>query len=369
MIINQILSKNLPFIAYRMPGEKQSVVLMQKNREVALFDFDELENQKGFVIAPYESYADGKAFLLQPSFISRNESGQKQVLDFLNQIPDNVIQFSDKEIHISEEDFYLDQVERMINQMKSGRLNKVVLSRIMIKKLLPEFDIDLFFEQLCRQYPKAFIYIFHLPGKGVWAGATPETLLQKHGDYFETMALAGTQKRPQEETTIQWEWGEKEVQEQQYVSDFIENQLTKLNVSSYEKGKAETVFAGTLAHICTRFKIPFSELAGKTGKLVRALHPTPAVCGIPKEKAWKLIADIEKHKRRFYTGFLGPWNLDGLSHLFVNLRCARLLEYDMEIYVGGGLTADSIPEKEWQETQDKSQTILSAIENLRKFAP
>ncbi len=367
MIINRLLTKNLPFVTFRMPGEKQSLLLVQKEREVITFDFDDIENQKGFVIAPYESYNDGQAFLLKPSFIVRNESGKKQLSGFLESIPDFPSQLFDSEVNISTKDVYLKQVENMIAQMKAGHLNKVVLSRILVEKLLPDFKIDLFFDQLMQQYPNAFVYLFHLPGKGIWVGATPETLLKRDGDYYETMALAGTQKRPQADATIMW--GEKEIKEQKYVSDFIDSQLVNLNISSYDRGETETVFAGSIAHICTRFKIPLSRLAGRTGEFVRALHPTPAVCGIPKEKAWKLIAEIEKHKRRFYTGFLGPWNLEGYSHLFVNLRCARFLEHDVEIYVGGGLTAESVPEKEWQETKDKSQTILSAIENLRRFAP
>lgn len=351
-----------------MPGEKQPLLLVQKEGDITVFDFNELENQKGFVIAPYESYLDGQAFLLKPSFIVRNESDRKHLSDFLENIADNPVQFPEQEINFSKKEVYLKQAKSMIAQMKAGHLKKVVLSRIQIKKLLPDFKIDLFFEQLNRQYPNAFVYLFYLPGKGIWVGATPETLLEKQGGYFETMALAGTQKRQQEDAITRW--GEKEIQEQKHVSDFIINQLANLNISSFKRNEAETMYAGSLAHICTRFKIPFSGLAGKTGEFIRALHPTPAVCGIPKEKAWKLIEETEKHKRRFYTGFLGPWNLKGQSsHLFVNLRCARVLKNDIEIYIGGGLTAESVPEKEWQETEDKSQTILSAIENLRKFAP
>lgn len=367
MIINQLLTKNLPFVAYRMPREKQSFLLVQKEKTVTTFDFSTIENQKGFVLAPYESYLDGKAFLLQPSFFVGNGSAQEQLSDFLKDIPDDPAIFPEQESNIASKDFYLNQAGKMIDEMKAGRLNKVVLSRIMIENLPDEFKIDLFFEQLSRQYPGAFVYLFHLPENGVWAGATPETLLEKRGAYFETMALAGTQKRPQDDAPVLW--GKKEIQEQQYVSDFIDDQLVNLKISSYEKENSETVFAGTLAHICTPFKIPFSALQGKTGEFIKALHPTPAVCGIPKEKAGKLIAEVENHDRGFYTGFLGPWNMEGQSHLFVNLRCARLFKDFLEIYVGGGLTAESIPEKEWQETRDKSQTILSAIENLRKFAP
>ncbi len=367
MIIRKIVSKNLPFAAYRLSGEQQVHLVVQKEKETALFDFSEIEDQSGFVLAPFDSFLSGKAILLKPSFPVNDASGIKILEEFLDRIPDEPLQIPEKEKNNSGKETYLRQAQQMIDEMKAGRLDKVVLSRILLENLTADCEPDLLFEQLCRQYPRAFVYVFHLPGMGLWIGATPETLLQKQGDHFETMALAGTQKKADGIEKVSW--GRKEIREQAYVSDFIDNCLQQLDVNSYQKSRAETVFAGSLAHICTRFQISFSELEGKTGALIRLLHPTPAVCGIPREKAWQVIRDIEKHQRRFYTGFLGPWNLGNESHLFVNLRCARILERSVEVYVGGGLTADSDPEKEWMETQDKSQTILSAIENLRNFAP
>ena len=77
-----------------------------------------------------------------------------------------------------------------------------------------------------------------------------------------------------------------------------------------------------------------------------------------------MINKLEKHDRRFYSGFSGPWNLSEESHLFVNLRCAEIGPSGINVYVGGGITPDSDPEEEWIETVRKSQTLLSVVEKL-----
>jgi isochorismate synthase len=115
-------------------------------------------------------------------------------------------------------------------------------------------------------------------------------------------------------------------------------------------------------HLKTRYNLSLEELKGSTGELLAGLHPTPAVCGLPRNKAYDLIRKVEKHYRRFYTGFLGPWNLEGKSQLYVNLRCALLSAGKMSLFVGGGFTTESRPEAEWKETETKARALLSVVE-------
>ncbi len=93
------------------------------------------------------------------------------------------------------------------------------------------------------------------------------------------------------------------------------------------------------------------------------MHPTPAVCGIPLDSAKQFIKQTEGYDRKYYTGFLGPCNVNGKTNLFVNLRCAELFANNINLYIGGGITKDSIPEKEWEETELKSKTLLSVLED------
>lgn len=112
------------------------------------------------------------------------------------------------------------------------------------------------------------------------------------------------------------------------------------------------------------------------------MHPTPAVCGLPKDISKAFILKNENYNREFYTGFLGELNIKerksrnvnrhniendayasvkNVSNLYVNLRCMQLVNNHAIVYIGGGITKDSIPEKEWEETVSKSQVIKSIL--------
>jgi isochorismate synthase len=189
-------------------------------------------------------------------------------------------------------------------------------------------------------------------------GATPEILFKLGDEHAETMALAGT--KPAGDA----KWTEKEIKEQQIVTDYIEELLFKNNITEYSKTGLTTVEAGNVVHLKTGFNISIEQLKGKIGDVLKAIHPTPAVCGLPREKAYKIIRKVEKHDRQFYAGFLGPWKVNDQSQLFVNLRCAEITKKSLHVFAGGGLTSDSTPEQEWEETIHKSETLLSVVENL-----
>ena len=195
------------------------------------------------------------------------------------------------------------------------------------------------------------------------------------------MALAGTQ---QFNGNTEVEWGEKEKQEQQFVTDSILENLEKAGVSQggMETSEAYTAKAGNLLHLRTDISGRFSASGVNLEKLLYALHPTPAVCGLPKEKAKNFILSEENYDREFYTGFLGELNLqssrsrssnrrnvENLAYrtvkketaLFVNLRCMKLSGGTAEIFIGGGITKDSNPEAEWEETVNKSQTMKKVL--------
>jgi len=186
----------------------------------------------------------------------------------------------------------------------------------------------------------------------MWLGATPETLIQFEKNNFETMALAGTMPF---ENTVEVTWGEKEKEEQQYVVDSIVSELEKVT-STLSIGATKTQKAGSLLHL----KTPISGTLNSIDSiqiLIKVLHPTPAVCGLPKKASKNYILENENYDRKYYTGFLGNIDPKRNSHLFVNLRCMELEGSKAHIYVGGGITELSDPQKEWVETTNKSQIM------------
>jgi isochorismate synthase len=146
------------------------------------------------------------------------------------------------------------------------------------------------------------------------------------------------------------------------------NCLKKIRVREFEEEGPKTVIAGNLMHLRTDIiidtvAINFSQLATV---MLDLLHPTSAVCGMPKESATEFILKNEGYDRDFFSGFLGPVNIQSSegkveSHIFVNLRTMKIEKNIATLYAGCGITADSNAEKEWNETEMKTQTLERVI--------
>jgi isochorismate synthase len=170
------------------------------------------------------------------------------------------------------------------------------------------------------------------------------------------MSLAGTQPFNGTTDVI---WNEKEKQEQQFVTDFILDTIEDYIVDMEIKGPY-SVKTGNLLHLRTDISGKL-KAAYSLENLINTLHPTPAVCGLPKSVAANFILQNEGYNRAYYTGFLGELNMHGTTNLFVNLRCMQLENKVASIYVGGGITAASNAKKEWEETVLKAEVIKKVL--------
>jgi isochorismate synthase len=251
-----------------------------------------------------------------------------------------------------------------VRAIDRGRFQKVVLSRQKRIALPAGLDRVRTYLRLCRYYPQAFVSLVSVPGKGTWMGASPEVLISvdKH-QVFRTMALAGTQPYRPEVPLSDVSWTQKEIEEQALVSRYIINCFKQIRLREFEEDGPKTVVAGNLLHLRTDFRVDmratgFPQLGTV---MLRLLHPTSAVCGMPKEPALQFIGEQEGYDRGFYSGFLGPVNIGAETHLYVNLRCTQLLEGGAILYAGAGITANSVPEKEWRETELKCQTMYRVL--------
>ena len=259
---------------------------------------------------------------------------------------------------------YEDLVEKGIQAIKNEEFKKVVLSRSEIVDVV-KFDFITTFKHLIQLYPTTFTYCFFHPKIGLWMGATPEQLLKASGNVFETTALAGTQKVTLEEEIS---WQQKEKDEQQYVTDFIMKRLREV-ATSVVVTEPYNIKAGSVWHIKTDISGVLKDNS-TLEEVIDTLHPTPAVCGLPKKKAKAFILENENYDRTFYTGFLGELNSSFAnksvsSDLFVNLRSMQIKENKAILYMGCGITKESIPEKEWEESANKSMTMKRVL-NIRE---
>ncbi len=259
---------------------------------------------------------------------------------------------------------YTNTVQQSIDNILHSNLNKVVPSKIKLHHLPKGFCLASAFVKLCNTYPTAFISVVSTKEFGTWLTATPELLIKlDNKGIFETMALAGTQKNDSSEQLHDVAWVDKDIEEQAMVSRYIINRFKEIRLREFIEKGPMTVQAGNLNHLCTTFKVDTkaTNFQNLGGVMLNLLHPTSAVCGMPKEAALALIAKIEDHDRKFYTGYLGPVNINNETSLYVNLRCMELFKGKANLFAGAGVTAISDPEKEWTETELKFNTLLNII--------
>ncbi len=337
------LNNLLPFAIYRKPLSSTVNAVFQSDDQLhKALTFEE----QGFVFAPFDLQQD--TVLIKPDeMISATFETTQELAE------DNApVSEVGKEAHIA-------LVKRGIQEINTGRLQKVVLSRNI------EIPVNakpiIIFKSLLERYSNAFCYLFFHPKVGLWCGASPETLVHIKAGQLQSMVLAATLPFTGYEMPP---WSDKEREEHAVTSNDICKQLT-LILEKLHVEEVQSVRAGNLWHLRS---IVEGHLRPNTSikEIITTLHPTPAVCGIPTLNAKAFIQEQEKYQRTFYTGFLGELNLkkENEVSLFVNLRCMRLKEDKALLFVGGGITAASNPENEWKETQDKSKVMLNALYNL-----
>ncbi len=356
------LGKNIHFAAYRLPGSASTQMVIQKDPEMrALENLNQALPQRGFLIAPF-SWKQDKTYLIKPDILIRDvvTPGQLHEMESLteNTVPGSSRPWPEDTLR----EAYIQLIQDTIGRIRTGEFEKVVLSRI--KSITGNYSERLpdIFRILCDSYPDAFVYLFCVNGQ-CWTGATPEPFICSRGKELITVSLAGTRSYQQQDLEIS-NWNGKELQEQDYVTFHIEKILKNYAVDAYTRNGPYVASAGNLLHLRTDFSFSARSVGTRLPSLINALHPTPAVCGMSTGKAMDFIMTTEKHNREYYTGFLGPIGLGDLIQLYVNLRCMKVLDDRLVLYIGGGITNESLAEEEWEETEIKAETLLSVLHQI-----
>lgn len=368
--IQNHFEKQWPFVVYREPNSHKIHALLQQNN--LLFSVKDYA-EKGFVFVPFQEDDERHSVLFPITECELLDFNFQPELVDLKPIKNDV-----EDSFVSKT--YLDLIEHAISNIQKHKFDKVVLSQKITLPLDQRQTLNIF-HQMLKKYPSAFVYCWYHPSVGLWLGATPEILAMIDGEKLRTVALAGTKKY---DGTLDVTWGDKELTEQQIVTDYIVKQLEALKIKTEDilVSEVKTVKAGQLLHLQTEISTNLNKDNFRLKELVQALHPTPAVCGSPKEKALAFILENEGYQRDYYSGFLGTLNMTTTvnrntnkrntennayksqrtySKLFVNLRCFQIENNKAHLYVGGGITKNSNPEQEWLELMAKLQTVKSVL--------
>lgn len=256
----------------------------------------------------------------------------------------------------TEKDEYIKDLTDVIYSLSQNG-GKVVLSRTIAANL--SNDIATIAANYFEANSNAYCCLLHTKDTGCWLIASPELLLSANLTTHElqSVALAGTRKADTFDP-----WDKKNIHEQRIVRDFIIEAFNEMQIK-YKVGETSTLRTNNIEHLATFVSGKF-ENENDIETIIDKLNPTPALCGTPREIAIGTINHIEKHPRRLYGGYFGFANQHNFKAI-VTLRCAQLSTSTACIYVGGGITDESIPSLEWDETSLKSQVISKIITNSK----
>lgn len=327
------------YCCYKLP--QQSDFYELKGSVFRLQNISEISENTGFVFAPFNTLTDEIYFL--KGHFKKGLTAQHIALPELET----------EETTTSKSEFEI-LFKKAMEAIEKQKAEKIVLSKIKSVSHTSQSGLNpiSFVQKLAESYPNAFVYLFATETQ-CWLGASPEVLLTFKDGFAETVSLAGTLSEYNNQG-----FSEKEKEEQAIITSYIENIIREFDIQSVAQSKPQPVKAGFLTHLQTSFS--FAVFRKKAVEMLEALHPTPAVCGMPKSFSRDFILQNETHNRAYYSGFLGPVTATHFS-LFVNLRCAQLFKETMILYAGAGITKDSVFDKEWEETEAKFGTILSEL--------
>lgn len=367
-----VLSK-LPFVLYRLPEGTPQLMVLTQGKPLSFTALSALDEASGFVMAPFD-LSGSHPVVLWPNASCLKASGWPDITTCLTELlsaPDWAALKAQVEqaallapgtINTMGAGPYRSDFAQFSAALNADLFQKLVLSSYFEQESSCFYVLDNFM-RACAVKPELMVVLAQAPQVGTWFVATPEVLVRTlpQSSRLHTMALAGTMPYCAENMELA-AWSHKNREEQALVTSY----LTAILGDDYEAHGPYPVKAGSVVHL--RTDLTFTPKQGLSA-LLAALHPTPAVCGLPKAAALDFIVEHESYQRSYYAGFLGEMQCPKSgTNLFVNLRTIELLAqqgvwgpWTFRSYVGGGLLAASNEDSEYAEICAKNRSVLSNL--------
>lgn len=264
------------------------------------------------------------------------------------------------------DNWYLPAAQKIIEELEAGALRKVVLARSIRSRASTPIPIAPILGKLHERFEKNCTIFSVVRGGKTFMGASPETLVRIQNGKLETEALAGSVPNvPGADVSAlaaQLLADDKERREHRAVIDFIAEKIRSLGAEPLFPDEPEVVVLPNILHLRTPISARLSRPTHIL-EVVEALHPTPAMCGTPTEKARKKILATEPFSRGNFAGPLGFFDENGEGFFAVGIRCAEISGCEIQLFAGSGLVVGSIPEREFAEIDSKFSAVLSHIQS------
>jgi para-aminobenzoate synthetase component 1 len=269
---------------------------------------------------------------------------------------------------------YRQRVRRVLDYIAAGDVYQVNLSRRHTAEVLAAGDPAVLFAALNQVAPAPYGGFIEADGATVISGS-PECFLRKRGRGVETRPIKGTRKRTGDAVgdgaaAADLATSEKDSAEHLMIVDLERNDLGRVAVTGSVRvdGLGYVVELPALFHRVSRVRATLRPEVG-LAELLRATFPGGSITGAPKIRAMEIIDELEPHARGPYCGAIGHVGADGSLELAVAIRIAVLTPSQLSIHVGGGIVADSDPEAELGETEDKLAGWRAALRTVDVFVP
>ena len=383
-LLHSAYQVGLPIAFWKLPNESDFHIAVSYSRQTSVEKPQIEVLPQGFLVAPFDTdkkpsfikadllYTSSEKFPKEDfnsiSYGSEKSKNREKFWEVFKRVlnEQNIANYhtNSNVLTQAEQQAYQQLVEKGIQKIIDTKYQKIVYARNKAIAKPKDLNLGQTFINLCQQFPPAFVSMISLPDKGTWLGASPETLIEvKNKRFFRTVALAGTQPKHLYNKLSEASWRQKEIEEQALVSRYIINCFKKIRLREFDEIGPKTVAAGNLLHLKTDFLVDmdavnFPQLGSV---MLELLHPTSAVCGMPRKETMQDIIENEGYDRQLYSGYLGPVNIKEDTHIFVNLRCMQVTEKELIFYAGAGITEDSEPEKEFLETEMKMDVMRKTV--------
>ncbi len=269
-----------------------------------------------------------------------------------------------------EKEEWIAKVDSALKQIAEGAYKKVVLSRRIKLKLSGEPNLYDKLKNLANNYPRCYIFAY-AKNESIFFGASPEKLAKISDGWVEADALAGSTPRGKnkdedEKLAIELLQSKKNLNEQNAVVEFITNSFSSFTEQIFFDEKPKIRKLSNIQHLWTPIKAKLKP--GNTiFSILKEIHPTPAICGVPWTSALDFIRATEGYNRGLYAGIIGWFNFEQQGEFAVSIRSALLKNTELYAFAGCGIVEGSDPEQEFEETELKLKPILSLFDNEKIY--
>jgi len=261
-----------------------------------------------------------------------------------------------------EKNKWIDKVNSALEQIKSGAYKKIVLSRRVNFQLSNEPVLYDKLKSLINDYPQCYIFAYG-KNESIFFGASPEKLAKVSDGWVEADALAGSiprgkDKIEDEKLANELLASQKNLNEQFTVVDFITNSFSSFTDEIVYEKSPKIRKLSNIQHLWTPIKAKLKP-GNTVFSILKEIHPTPAICGVPWTGALDFIRKTEGYNRGFYAGIIGWFNFEQQGEFAVSIRSALLKNTELYAFAGCGIVNGSDPEQEFEETELKLKPILA----------